>query len=123
MVNGKIAYTITSNIKFSLIGKYVDKMKPYFNTTPIFDANDLPSGKYIGFTADDVPAYFTLDANLHLEAPFKSNLYLNINVTNILDQDIFYPTFQETAYGQIKAPGALAENFISPLVINSKILL
>jgi len=97
MFNAKLAYSLNGIVKFSLIGKYIDAMKPYFDTEPIFDANNNPTGEYIGRTADDVSDYFTLDANIRFEAPFKRNLYLNINVVNLLDQDIFYPTFSKNS--------------------------
>lgn len=97
MLNFKAAYSFNDYVKFALIGKYVDLMKPYFNTLPIFDQNNNPTGDYVGRTTDDVPAYFTLDANLRIEAPFMTSLYLNLNVINLFNQDIFYPTFSKNS--------------------------
>jgi len=97
MLNLKIAYAISEQLKLSVIGKYVDIMKPYYNTLPIFDINDNPTGEYVGRTTDDVPAYFTLDFNLRAEPKFIRNAYFNLNIVNFFDQEIFYPTFSKNS--------------------------
>ena len=97
MINLKIAYLIKDHFNLSLIGKYIGSMKPYFNTLPIFDSNNLPTGEYVGRTTDDVPEYFTVDFNLRIERMFIRHTYFNINIVNLFDQKIFYPTFSRNS--------------------------
>ena len=93
ILNLNLNYNFNDEYIFSLIGNYTSSMKAYFDTKPIIDANGNPTGKYIGRTADDVPAYTTIDLNFRWQADYLKNFYLNFNISNILDQQILYPTF------------------------------
>ncbi len=42
---------------------------------------------------DDAEAYFLLGANLRINELFGTGLYLNLKGSNLLDQEIRYPTF------------------------------
>ncbi len=93
ILNMKIHYNINDNYIFSLIGNYTSSMKAYFDTKPIFDNDGNPTGRYVGRTSDDVPAYTTFDFNFRWQAEYLKNFYLNANITNLFDTQILYPTF------------------------------
>ena len=89
----KISYQMNKQLSFSILGNYVDKIYPYFNYTPIFDQNGNSTGEYIGRTASDARSYFTMDANVHYKPKFLKGLYVNINCSNLLNAEYFYPSF------------------------------
>ncbi|MEN8120752.1 MAG: TonB-dependent receptor plug domain-containing protein [Bacteroidota bacterium] len=93
LLNFKLLYNLNQSYIFSIIGNYTSLMKPYFDPKPIFDNDGNSTGEYVGRTADDVPAYFTVDLNFRWQADYLKNFYLNINASNIFDQQILYPTF------------------------------
>jgi len=93
LLNMKLHYNLNDQYILSLIGYYTASMKAYFDTKPIFDDNGNPTGKYIGRTSDDVPAYTTFDFNFRWQAEYLKNFYLNANITNLFDTQILYPTF------------------------------
>lgn len=93
IVNLKLNYNLKHEYLFSVIGIYTAEMKPYFDTKPIFDNLGNPTGTYIGRTANDVPAYTTFDFNFRWQAEYLKNFYLNVNITNLFDTQILYPTF------------------------------
>ncbi len=97
LLNLKVAYQLKDWIKFATIIKYVGEMKPYFNTKQKTDANNIPTGEYVGRTTDDVPRYTTVDLNIRIEPKLIRNTYINFNITNLFDQDIFYPTFSRNS--------------------------
>jgi outer membrane cobalamin receptor len=113
LLNFKIAYQVNDWMKFATIVKYVGKMKPYFNTFPIFDANDQPTGEYVGRTTDDVPEYTTIDLNVRIEPRFIRNAFINFHITNLLDQDIFYPTFSRNSLWADKGTWGPGQEFLS----------
>ncbi len=93
ILNLKAHYNLKDAYIISVIGYYTSSMKPYFDTKPVFDNNGNPTGEYIGRTADDVPAYTTIDFNFRWQAEYLKNFYFNANISNLFDQQILYPTF------------------------------
>ncbi len=89
----KLSYQLKKQYTFSLLGNYVNKMEPYFNYTPIFDQNENPTGQYVGRTSQTVPAYMLIGINIRLQPDFLKGGYLNFNCFNLLNQEIYYPTF------------------------------
>jgi outer membrane receptor protein involved in Fe transport len=63
-------------------------METYWDET-LKDENN-PFGQRIG---DRVDGYFLLGANVRIEDLFIKGLYLNIRCSNLLDEEIRYPTF------------------------------
>jgi outer membrane receptor for ferrienterochelin and colicin len=83
----KAAYR-TKDFTFSITGNYVDSMEAYWDET--LQSKNNPFGQRIG---DRVDSYFLLGANVRIEDIFMKGLYLNIRCSNILDEEIHYPTF------------------------------
>jgi outer membrane receptor protein involved in Fe transport len=83
----KASYFFTSQISLAVTGNYVDEMLPYYDHTP--ENPDGTRGRRLG---EKVDAYFLLGANLRIRDMFGTGLYLNIRGSNLLDQEIRYPT-------------------------------
>lgn len=74
----------------ALTGNYVGSMETFWDET-IGDPDILPlPGARIG---EKVDSYFVLGANLRIEDVFLEGLYLNLKCSNLLDEEIRYPTF------------------------------
>ncbi len=76
------------NLNVALTGRYVDTMKSYWD--PVMQNADGSIGGRIG---RNVPGYVSLGANIRLKNCIQKGTYINIRVNNLLDEDIFYPTF------------------------------
>jgi hypothetical protein len=87
-------YTV-KKVDFSLSGRFVDKMQTAWNPNYI-DENQLPivadNDIYNGRIGVESPTHFTLSANIRANELFNSGLYINLNMTNLLDEKIYYPT-------------------------------
>ncbi len=75
--------------KFTLAvtGTYVGPMETYWDET--VDNGDGPFGNRIG---EKAPGYLNLGANLRIEDILIHGFYLNLRVSNLLDQEIRYPS-------------------------------
>ena len=90
----KFFQPIYKGISVSILGNYIDAMKPHFNTASVIDVNGNPSEEYIGRTSDNVKAYYTFDLQLKAEILFKKlACFFSLNVQNLLNQEVRYPTF------------------------------
>ncbi len=85
----KASYLFPAHIILSVNATYVDKMKPAYDVRPSTADPAIPAG----WLGDDVKSYFLLGANLRISKLFRTGLYLNFRVSNLLDQEIRYPTF------------------------------
>ncbi len=85
----KGSYLLGNNFVISLIGRYVDGMSTYFDITYI-DPTNTALGKN-GRIAPSVPAYTVLDFNFRANQIWKG-LFIELNVNNLLDTEIRYPT-------------------------------
>ncbi|MCP5102533.1 MAG: TonB-dependent receptor [bacterium] len=72
----------------ALTGFYVDNMETYWDET-IHNPNNT-FGNRIGERA---PGYFNLGANLRVEDFLMKGLAVSVRVSNLLDEEIRYPTF------------------------------
>jgi len=85
---------VQKKIQFSVLGRYVGAMLPSWSPSNIDETNqpiihhDAP---FDGRIADEVAAHFMLNANVLASKLFKTGLYVNASVSNILDQKIYYP--------------------------------
>lgn len=103
----KAAYR-TKKFTFALTGNYVDTMETYWDET--LKDDDHPFGKRIG---DKVGSYFALGANLRIEDIFIKGLYLNIRCSNLLDEEIRYPTFTNNQWADRGTLGISRTFFVS----------
>jgi len=80
--NLKMSYHFNSHLNTSIVMNYVDKMETNWLLNP--DG----TGKRIG---NQVPAYYTIGANVRFTDIFNRGLYFELHGTNLLNQDIMYP--------------------------------
>lgn len=73
--------------RLALTGNYVSSMETFWDETKSSTAGP---GDFIGKRAG---SYLLLSANIRFDDLFLDGLYLNIHCANILDTDIYYPTF------------------------------
>lgn len=81
------AYYHTGKFTMAITGNYVDSMETFWDETKVSPGN--PKGSRIG---EKTHGYFTLGANLRIEDLLTRGLYLNMRCSNLLDEDIYYPT-------------------------------
>ncbi|UCH94611.1 MAG: outer membrane beta-barrel protein [Candidatus Aminicenantes bacterium] len=74
----------------ALTGNYVGAMESFWDRAKPDPDGVIRSGGRIGEKVDD---YFVLGANLRLRDLFIDGLFLNIKCSNLLDEEIRYPTF------------------------------
>lgn len=98
LIHFKTSY-ISENTIYSLQGRFVDSILPFLNRT-----NADPQGTLIGDKADK---YTVWDINIRFNnvAP---NLYVSINIKNILDEEIRYPNNLENS--EFLAKGLIGED-------------
>ncbi len=78
----KTSYSFTNDISLAVTGNYVGKMEAYYDETLA-----VP-----GRIGQNVDGYFLLGANLRLKNLFRTGLFLNLRGSNLLDQEVRYPT-------------------------------
>ncbi|MCP5101953.1 MAG: TonB-dependent receptor [bacterium] len=79
----KASYFFNKNVSLAVTGNYVGEMKSYYDET-LTPAARLGDGM--------VDGYFVLGANLRFRNLFNKGFFLNIRGSNILDEEIYYPT-------------------------------
>ncbi|NIM14260.1 MAG: TonB-dependent receptor [Candidatus Aminicenantes bacterium] len=72
----------------ALTGNYVGAMETFWDET-----KENPDGSFGGRIGEKVDDYFVLGANVRIEDLFIDGLYLNIQCSNLLNEEIRYPTF------------------------------
>jgi len=87
------AYYHTGNFTMAITGNYVDGMETYWDETKVSLAKT--TGSRIG---EKTHGYFTLGANLRIEDLLINGFYLNIRCSNLLDEEIRYPTTTLNAF-------------------------
>ncbi len=87
-------------LTLALTGRYVAGMETLWDETAVNP--DGSFGKRIG---RPVPGYFNLDANLRLEDFPARTLFMNLKVSNLLDEVIRYPTFTNNAWADLGTLG------------------
>jgi outer membrane receptor protein involved in Fe transport len=86
-------YYHTKRLTLSLTGNYIGSMETFWDET--IENSDGTFGARIG---EKVDGYFMLGANLRIEDLFLKDLYLNIRCSNLLDEEIRYPTTTENPW-------------------------
>jgi len=81
---------------FGVSGRFVSEMFTAWSPEYI-DANQKPitppsTAAYGGRIGESSPSHFNLSLNIRANELFNTGLYLNLNVSNLLDQKIYYPT-------------------------------
>jgi outer membrane cobalamin receptor len=84
----KASYFFNKDISIAVSGNYVGKMESYYDDT-------LADPRRLG---DEVDSYFVLGANLRLRNLFGTGLFLNVRGSNLLDQEIRYPTTSNSTW-------------------------
>jgi len=82
----KLAYRFTPNNSLALTGYYVGSMSTYYDVTL-----KNPDGSYGRALGDDSPGYFLIGANLHLDKFFGNGGFVNLRVSNLLNETVRYP--------------------------------
>jgi len=80
----------TEWFRLAITGNYVGEMETFWDRTKADPDGIIRDGARIG---EKVKGYFVLGANLRLEDLLIQGLFLNIRCSNLLDEDIRYPTF------------------------------
>ncbi|MCP4215847.1 MAG: hypothetical protein GY765_14435, partial [bacterium] len=78
----KASYFFSKHISLALSGNYVGPMETYYDQSialPVRQGNRTDG-------------YFRLGANLRVRNLFSTGMFLNVRVSNILDEEYFYPT-------------------------------
>jgi outer membrane receptor protein involved in Fe transport len=83
----KAYYFFTREISLALTGNYVDSMLPYYDHT--LENPDGSFGKRLG---EKVDGYFLLGANFRMRDMWGTGFFINIKGSNLLDQEVRYPT-------------------------------
>jgi len=78
---------------FSLTGNYVDEMESYWNPQTINQDGSL--GARSGEKTD---GYFSVGANVRLNRLFSTGWYVSLKGSNLLDEEINYPTYAISAW-------------------------
>jgi len=100
----KASYMVR-NFTLAFTGNYVGSMETFW---------DESIGDQGGRIADSVESYFLLGANVRLENIFNSGLYLNVRCSNLLGEDIRYPTYTNNTWAD-KGTLGIARTFLLTL--------
>ena len=86
----------TTKIICSMTGNYVDAMETFWDDKPI----DPGSGDFspYGRIGDKTDGYLSVGANINIKNLFNTGLFLNFKVSNLLNEEIRYPTFTNNAW-------------------------
>jgi len=82
----KTSYRLRPGMILAFTGNYVDGMESLISPQ---------TEKRIG---DEVDGYFTLGANFRVEDLFAKGTFLSLRATNLLDEEIRYPTFTNNSW-------------------------
>ena len=83
----KASYFFNRETSLAITGNYVDGMDAYWDHTLV-----NPGGTFGRRLGDNVDGYFLLGANLRFRDMFGTGFYINLRGSNLLDQEIRYPT-------------------------------
>jgi outer membrane receptor for ferrienterochelin and colicin len=81
----KASYFFNKDISIAVTGNYVGEMLSFYDS-------EIP-----GRLGDKVDGYFLLGANLRFRNLFGKGMFLNIRGSNLLDEEIFFPTTQNNS--------------------------
>jgi len=94
--NVKAPYSFWKGMTVAVFGNYVGEMQPHWDSAPVdvTDPNSPPKGRF----GEKTPSYVNLAANLRIPNIPIDNMYVAVNVTNIMDEDIYFPTTQNSTW-------------------------
>jgi outer membrane receptor protein involved in Fe transport len=78
----KASYFFNRNISLAVTANYVDEMGSYYDNT-------LSPPRRLG---EKVDGYFLVGANLRIKNLFRTGMFVNLRCSNLLDEEIWYPT-------------------------------
>ena len=90
LVNGRLSIEPHPDVTLAVTAAFVDRMLAEWDPTPEdpTDPESEPRGRY----GHSVDGYVLLGANIRLERLARSPLFLSVRVSNLLDEQIRYPT-------------------------------
>lgn len=91
------------HLSLAVTGYYVGSMHTYWDETIGDPLVEPLRGARIG---DKVDGYFVLGANLRIEDVLINGLYLNLRCSNVMDDEIRYPTFTNNQWANRGTIGA-----------------
>ncbi len=86
----KARYRINNQMTASILGQYVSSMEPYWDTEPDMHT---PGQTSIGRIGQKTDGYFQASINFRYNNLFNKGYFINLNIYNLLDSEIRYPTF------------------------------
>lgn len=87
--HAKLAYK-NKHTTVAVLGRYIGSMETLYDLTK--QNPDMSFGARVG---DKTDSYYVFDINLRQDKVYK-DMYLNLKVSNVLDEEIRYPNNQET---------------------------
>jgi outer membrane receptor for ferrienterochelin and colicin len=90
---GKVAYQVNSDQTVALLGRYVSSMMPGY---------DESTQRRIGNTVD---GYTLLDVNYRWNNVFTKGVFVDLRVSNLLDEEIRYPAFTNNSWATLGTVG------------------
>lgn len=92
----KLSYRISKNVVLAFTGRYIGDMDTEWNNEPRDpDANDWSPKGRLGKSID---AYAVLNANVRVEDLFIKGLFINLNISNLLDEEVRFPATRSNAW-------------------------
>jgi len=89
VAHAKLAYK-NVNTTLSVLGRYISSMETLYDLT-----KQNPDSSFGARVGDKIDDYFVLDFNVRQDHVYKA-MYLNLKISNLLDEEIRYPNNQET---------------------------
>ncbi len=97
----KSSYFLNDRYSIALTGTYVGEMETFWDET--IRNTDGTYGNRIGRKVD---GYVNLGMNFRAENLFSRNMYANLRISNVLDEEIYYPTFTLNSWADKGTVGA-----------------
>jgi len=89
VAHAKLVYK-NKNTTLAALGRYVGSMETLYDLT-----KQNPDGSFGARVGNKVGSYFVLDFNIRIDNVYK-DMFVNMKVSNVLDEEIRYPNNQET---------------------------
>jgi len=91
----KIKYNVSNDFSIALNGRYVGSMETFWDDSP-----DENYAQYVpvGRIGKKVNGYSELGINFRYENLFIKNSFINLKISNLLNEDIRYPTFTNNTW-------------------------
>jgi outer membrane receptor for ferrienterochelin and colicins len=83
----KLSYELPYNVILGLNSRYIGKMEASWD--PAIENTDGSFGARVGNSVDD---HYVIDLNLRWKNIFDTGIFLNLRASNLLDEEIRYPT-------------------------------